>query len=125
VTSAIALGCATSGETDGATPGLPVDYARQVEPILEASCYKCHGPVQVPSGKLRLDSRDGMLTGGRSGHPSVIPRNATDSPLYIVITGGSGDGTWRAMPPHGKRLKAREIGTLRRWIDQGASFGPE
>jgi len=123
--AALWAGCAGTGDRQ-ASSSAPVDYVEQIQPILETNCYECHGSaVQVPSGKLRLDGRKGMLKGGRSGHPTLIPGNAADSPLYIVITGGSGDGTWRAMPPHGKRLNPDDIALIRGWIDQGATFGAQ
>jgi mono/diheme cytochrome c family protein len=65
--SMIAFGCAGTGEEKVADASAPIDYDRQVRPILETNCYECHGPVQVPSGKLHLDSRAGLLEGGRSG----------------------------------------------------------
>ena len=43
----------------------PIDFARDIQPILEASCLRCHGAVK-PKGGLRLDTRDAALRGGAS-----------------------------------------------------------
>src|SRR4051794_795906 len=86
----------------------PVDFARDVRPILEARCYPCHGPTRQRSG-LRLDTRAGALKGG-------------DSPLVQLV---SGEDEGLRMPPKGQGLSAAEVATLRRWIDQGASWPEE
>jgi mono/diheme cytochrome c family protein len=43
-----------------------VDFARDIQPILNQNCVKCHGP-EKQKGKLRLDSRAAALTGGGDG----------------------------------------------------------
>jgi len=91
MTLGLFIGCASSPEGDSTSRAVPVDYAQEIKPILEANCYSCHGAMTVPSGKLRLDDRDGALEGGRSGHPAIIPGNGAGSPLVIAISGGDGE----------------------------------
>ena len=42
----------------------PVDFVRDIRPILQRSCYRCHGPEKQKSG-LRLDARAGVAHGRR------------------------------------------------------------
>ena len=56
---AAALSLASADVADG-----KVDFARDVRPILEKSCFGCHGPDKQKSG-YRLDVRDVALKGGR------------------------------------------------------------
>ena len=117
------IGCASAPETRVAH--LPVSYARDIKPLLEANCYECHGPqLTVPSGKLRLDTRENMLKGGRSGHKAIVPGDGASSPLVIGISGGDYE-TWRRMPPRGRQLTGGEVALIQRWIDEGASIGVE
>src|SRR5262245_15066822 len=44
----------------------PVDYLRQVKPILAARCYACHGNLKRESG-LRLDTAALIRRGGEGG----------------------------------------------------------
>src|SRR6266446_370814 len=60
----------------GASP----DFTRDVQPILAGNCVRCHGGSEA-QGKLRLDTREGLLRGGASG-PVVLPGNGKGSPLY-------------------------------------------
>src|SRR5581483_7484926 len=95
----------------------PVDYSREVQPILTAHCYACHGPDDGKrKGKLRLDQRDAAIK------KVVKPGDAGHSPLIARIT--SQDGERMMPPPDSKkdRLTAAQIDVLRRWIDQGAKF---
>jgi hypothetical protein len=98
-------------------PSGVVDFARDVLPILERSCFECHGPALEEAG-LRLDSRERFLSGGASGEV-VVPANAGASLLYQRIV--SSDPELR-MPWYQEPLAAAEIETLRRWIDEGASW---
>src|SRR6266568_3365405 len=62
----------------------PVDFLRDVKPILESACLNCHGP-EKPKGDLRLDTRAGALTGGRKG-AALVPGKPEESPLYKTTT---------------------------------------
>src|SRR4051812_23827534 len=77
----------------------PVDYQRQVKPILARSCHECHGPDKQRSG-LRLDSAAGLLQGGNAG-PAVVPGQGAESRLILAVTGSGG---LKVMPPKGPRL---------------------
>jgi cytochrome c5 len=99
-----------------------VDFARDVQPILQRSCYACHGP-QKQTSEYRLDVRDVAIKGGEAYAPNIIAGNAQDSPLAQFIA-GEGD---TLMPPEGKgqRLSADEVQTIRDWIDQGVAWPDE
>ena len=56
-----------------APPDPPIDFVRDVQPILSASCVKCHRASR-PEGGLRLDTREGLLEGGDSGGAVVRGR---------------------------------------------------
>jgi mono/diheme cytochrome c family protein len=104
-------------------PRSPVDYVREIRPILEEHCYQCHGgEVRAPSGRLRLDTRQAASKGGRSGEPAIVPGKSAASPLVLSITGGERD-VWRVMPPEGYPAPTRaEIRLIERWVDEGARW---
>lgn len=85
------------------------DFVRDVRPILEAHCFKCHGPEKQKSG-YRLDVKAIALTGGDSGTPNIVPRLSATSPLVTFITGEVED---MKMPPKGEALAPAEIATLK------------
>lgn len=60
-----------------------VTYEKDVRPILEASCFRCHGE-QRPRGGLRLDSLQAVLEGGDDGKV-VVPGDSKKSPLVIAV----------------------------------------
>ncbi len=94
----------------------PVEFVRDIQPILAQHCWKCHGPDKQQGG-LRLDVRESALKGGDSEEPAVVPLHAGQSRLILLIT--SKDENER-MPPEGEPLSATQIEKLRRWIDGGA-----
>src|SRR6266446_6321137 len=55
----------------------PVDFAKDIQPILENSCLKCHCPEQA-KGKLLLDTREHALKGGENG-PAILPGQSAKS----------------------------------------------
>ena len=97
-----------------------VDFRRDIEPLLRARCYSCHGPQQQMNG-LRLDRREDALCGGHSG-PLVQAGNSDGSELILRVTGQADRSP---MPPMGERLTADQIAALRSWIDQGAPWPRE
>ncbi|MBY0280491.1 PSD1 and planctomycete cytochrome C domain-containing protein [Candidatus Binatia bacterium] len=98
--------------------GARVDFEDDVRPILETRCYECHGPRQR-KGDLRLTNRKDAFTPGNLGVPVIDPGSAATSFLFEAVS--SSDPKQR-MPKDREPLSAREIETLRRWIDEGAPW---
>jgi mono/diheme cytochrome c family protein len=94
-----------------------VDFARDIQPLLQRSCLSCHGPQKQRSG-FRLDLPEAALRGGELGR-AIIPGNSAESPLIRMVAGLE-EGL--EMPPKGDRFTSEEIGKLRRWIDEGAKW---
>src|SRR5205809_172112 len=91
-----------------------VDFSKEIKPIFEASCIKCHGRGKDKGG-LRIDTRETLLLGGDSG-PVVIPGQSAESLLIALVQGVDSDNV---MPKKGSRLTPEQVGLLRAWIDQG------
>lgn len=93
----------------------PVDFRRDVRPILAEHCFLCHGPDdKARKAKLRLDTKDGALA-------TVVPGKPAESELVQrVATKDEKD----VMPPpkHDKPLTAKQIATLTAWVEQGAAY---
>lgn len=115
-------GAALAAEPIGLPPAAlrPVDFGKEVQPLLQKNCYSCHG-AEHQEGGLRLDQKKRALDGGDSG-AEIVPGKSADSRLVRLIAGIDED--FSLMPPEGKgtRLTAEEIGLVRAWIDQGASW---
>ena len=92
-----------------------VEFARDIQPIFEANCYRCHGSEKRKSG-LRLDVQAEAMRGGDSG-PVISPGDAEGSLLYQYVSGADPD---TIMPPEGDPLTADKVAAIARWIDQGA-----
>jgi hypothetical protein len=99
----------------------PVDFAKEVRPILAERCFGCHGEPKQDS-QLRLDIRDWALRGGESGEPTITPYAAEDSHLVKLITNPDANAR---MPLDEEPLSELQIATLRNWIDQGAPWPDE
>jgi hypothetical protein len=97
------------------TPSAPVDFVRDIQPILQNTCYECHGPKKVKA-KLRLDSRAGIMKGGDTG-AIVVPGNSDKSLIVRRLLGLDGEDR---MPKDGDPLPDAQITLIRSWIDQGA-----
>jgi hypothetical protein len=88
-----------------------VDFVQDIQPVLSANCYSCHGP-KVQLASLRLDARQ---TAGRV----IKPGDAAGSALYQRVA-GIGDAA--RMPMGGKPLPPETIALIRDWINQGATW---
>src|SRR5262245_1884170 len=93
----------------------PIDFNRQIRPILSDNCFRCHGPdKEERKAKLRLDSREGALKALRGGGHAIVPGHSAKSALIERIT--SADPRECMPPPKtNKRLTAQQIDLLRRW----------
>ncbi|MEW4565889.1 DUF1553 domain-containing protein [Bremerella sp. JC770] len=94
-----------------------VDFEKQIRPLLAAHCVKCHGS-EANSGGLRLDARSLAFQGGDSGK-IIEPGKSGESELIRRV---ASHDEFEMMPPEGERLSPDEIGLLKRWVDEGASW---
>ncbi len=102
----------------GLLPGdrtLPAEFAKDVAPILERHCVRCHQPGNA-KGKVSLDRPAHLLAGDY-----VVPGKPEASELLDLVT-PSGAGEAPRMPKEGKPLSAAEVATLRRWVAGGATW---
>jgi len=94
-------------------PVAPIDFGKQVQPILTENCAVCHKGANAPAG-LQLNSAAGVIKGSNSG-AVVVPGNSPQSVLARRISDTSG----HQMPPGGSLAKD-QIQIIIDWIDQGA-----
>jgi len=96
-------------------------FDKDIKPLLENSCLKCHG-AEKPKSKYRVDSREAFIKGGDSDEAAVVAGKSEKSPVIHYVADLVAD---YEMPPLDKRDKypkmtPEQIGILRAWIDQGA-----
>jgi len=94
-----------------------VDFTKDIKPIFETQCYKCHGPEKQKSD-YRLDIQSSALKGGSIGS-AIIPG---DSPKSLLLQYVAGTHDEIRMPPKGEMLSSSQVGVLRAWIEQGAKW---
>ncbi|MSU48732.1 MAG: DUF1549 domain-containing protein [Opitutus sp.] len=100
----------------------PVDYGRDVRPILSDKCYHCHGPDESGrKAKLRFDTKEGAFR-LKDGAAVIIPGKSAESEIIFRVS--STDTEEMMPPPEAKlaRLTPAEIDILKRWIDEGAPY---
>lgn len=99
-----------------------IEFDRDIKPIFENSCFRCHGPER-PKSQFRLDNREAALKGGSSFSDDIIPGDSAHSRLVYFTARLVPDFE---MPPEGKGepLTSEQVSLLRAWIDQGAKWGP-
>jgi hypothetical protein len=122
VLAALAVAASIGARALSATPqsqvATPVvDFVRDIQPILQTSCVKCHGPTRSRGG-LQLHQRALAMKGGDSG-VVIQPGRGGDSLLVRRVIGVEGEDL---MPREGDPLSPAQIALLRAWIDQGAPW---
>jgi hypothetical protein len=97
-----------------------VDFDRDIRPVFETSCVRCHGP-EKPRSHFRLDNRAAALIGGNENANDIVPGDSSKSLLINYVARQVPD---MEMPPVGKGdpLTPPQISLLRAWIDQGANW---
>lgn len=93
-----------------------VDFAKDIQPILSQNCFKCHGS-EKQKGKLRLDSKEAALKGGKTG-PAFVAGDAGKSEMIRRLSLPKADDDF--MPSEGEPLPKPQIELLKDWINQGA-----
>ena len=96
----------------------PIDFERDIRPIFNARCMKCHGPEKSQGG-LRLDRKQLAFGTTDSGSPALVPGKTDESELLRRVT-SEDDG--ERMPPEGDPLTSTQVTALRSWITAGAAW---
>jgi hypothetical protein len=105
----------------GNAAAAPVDYNRDVRPILSENCFACHGFDEASrEADLRLDVADSAVE-DRGGYAAIVPGDFEASEAWRRIVS---DDESEVMPPvdSHRQLSAEQKETLRRWIEQGAPY---
>lgn len=98
-------------------PQQPVDFARQVLPILSDKCFACHGPDTKRKDIVRLDSFQ-AATKDLGGYKALVPGDTEESELVFRINDEDDP-----MPPKDhKPLTADEKDLIERWVAQGGAY---
>ena len=115
----VTVGCFTAPSARAAAPANePVDFSRDILPILSDNCFHCHGPdPKHREADLRLDDREAAIKQG-----AVVPGKATASAVIKRLTSHDPD---EQMPPpkSNRKVDAKQIALITRWIDEGAPWG--
>ena len=103
----------------------PLEFNRDVRPILSDKCFGCHGPDSGHrKAGLRLDLKEAAIQPAKSGEIPLKPGSPEESHLLERILSKDSD---EVMPPPDAKmtpLTAAEIGTIKEWIKQGAEYQP-
>ncbi len=99
----------------------PVDFDRDVRPILSDNCFTCHGPDDKRRvANLRLDTQDGLFA-DRGAYRIIAPGDPANSRLLARIA--APNRATRMPPPQaGTTLTESQVVTIRKWIEQGAKW---
>jgi len=98
-------------------PAAGAEFMREVHPILAEHCYQCHGGANRKGG-LKLDSREGILTGGEQGPAAIAGDSAASLLIHLVSAKDAAD----RMPPKGRALTPEEVAILAAWIQGGLEW---
>ena len=100
----------------------PVDFNRDIRPVMSDTCFKCHGPDdKARKGKLRLDVREEALKAGTSGKPAIVPGKPDKSEIIARLFTKNDDDL---MPPPNshKAITPAQRELFRRWVAEGAKY---
>ena len=100
----------------------PIEFNRDVRPVLADKCFACHGgDAKSLKGELRLDLRERATAPAKSGKIAIVPGHAERSELMRRIGSGDPDDLMPPADSH-KSLTQGEKQLLRRWIAEGAAY---
>ncbi len=101
----------------------PVDFSRDIQPILSENCYHCHGPdPKAREAKLRLDTHAGALGKTEDDVAVVAPGKPAESELITRIFSTDRDEVMPT-PKSNRKLTAAQKDLLKRWVEEGAVWG--
>lgn len=107
IDAALASNAAPSGDSGA--------FRKDILPILQDKCFRCHG--EKNKGGLKLNSRAAALRGGDSEIPSIVPGKPDASEMIMRLRT---DDESLVMPPSGEPLSKEQVAKLETWIRDGA-----
>ena len=119
----LALASAGVGAPAG-SPSAEELFARRVQPLFKEKCLACHGddPAKIKGG-LDMRARAGLLKGGESEKPSIVPGKPDASPLWLAVTREHEADNWAPMPPKDNdKLTKEQLDWVREWLVGGAPW---
>jgi len=102
----------------------PVEFNKDIRPILADACFHCHGPDPgTRKAGLRLDTEAGFFTAKKGEEPTIIKGKPEASSLYQRLLSTDED---EVMPPPDshKEIKPAQVALIKAWIAQGAPWQP-
>ena len=118
----VALERQSEAARTAASDDRPIDFVRDIRPILTAKCFACHGPDEAArKADLSLVDFASATRVPPDGNPAVVPFDPDASELWRRISDPDDP-----MPPRSSHdaLDDRERRLLRRWIEEGGRQSP-
>jgi hypothetical protein len=106
-----------------ADSNVPVNFNRDIRPVLSDKCFACHGPDSANrQAGLRLDIESAAKSELRSKRFAIVPGDLNKSELYRRIS--TGNKALRMPPAYAghEALRQADIDKIRRWIEDGAEW---
>ena len=95
-------------------------FDQHIHPVLEQSCFPCHGLEKVEGG-LALTNREGLMKGGTRG-PGI---NVSDLPNSVLLKMINHDDLKQRMPFQQPPLSAEKKAAFEKWVLMGAPYNPD
>jgi WD40 repeat protein len=108
--------CRAGAAEPAAPSAATVSYFRDVRPVLQTHCQGCHQPAKA-MGEYVMTNLPGLIKGGESEHPAIVPGKPDESNLIAQITPAGGKAE---MPKDKDPLPEDQIKRIRQWIAEGA-----
>jgi mono/diheme cytochrome c family protein len=100
-------------------------FEAKIRPILADNCVGCHGPDKQ-KGKLRLDTREGLIKGGMDEDKVVKVIEPGDPDKSMIIEAVNYKNEDIQMPPpkkkENRKLSDEQIKDLTEWVKLGAPY---
>ena len=106
-----------SARQAAADPASVEFYTKNVQPILQTNCYRCHGGMNRRGG-LQIDTHERIMKGGKDG-VVLVPGHPEQSLLIKLIRHEGPVDDPMPMPPKDK-LSDADIATVTAWVKAGA-----
>jgi cytochrome c553 len=102
-----------------AVDSAPIEYNRDIRPILADACFRCHGPDSAArKADLRLDQRDRAIE-----TKAIVPGKPDESEIIARLDSTDPEAMMPPPTSH-KVVSAEQKELLKRWIAAGAAYQP-